>query len=1202
VVDKKILETIENIGVNMRLKSLELDGFKSFVDETHIDFTSGFTAIVGPNGCGKSNVSDAIRWVIGEQSSKSLRGTKSTDLIFNGSSTRKAVNRAEISLTLGQVPAGIRIANVPNVSDEVKVTRCYHRSGESEFYINQVPCRLKDITDFLLDVGISPKVLSVIEQGHIQDIIVSKPENRRILIEEAAGILKFKHRKNEALRKLDASTQNLERITDIVQELGRQAESLKRQAAKAERYKQYQGEVKELSLKLFAKKIRQYKIDLEAIEEEFAEQAESKAEKNTRASFLDNQITQLNLEIEEAFRLLTEKRERVYQLANKMSKSEHTIELKKSQIDQSETDICSATDDIARLQGEITDQADQAEDQRTQLGTLSDEINTEESKLAEENKMLDEKRSCLNDIETQVKEGDMQVLKLFHNISQNKSDLTALETRGESLEHRKQTLKTEFEEINTLKEKVSASLDQSNALFQEKSEQLAQLKSNRETLHQKTEQQRQQLSSETDRLDTLKEEYLSQSSLLTSLKELRSKFEGFEDGVQSLMNYNENGGRLTGLREVLADILKTPAEYEMAIATALGEKLQSVIVNSYDDSVEAITYLKEHSSGRSSFIPLNMKAPDTPPVYLNGNPGILGKALNFVECEEEYRQVIEMLLGHVVLVTDLATAVQVFQNPEFNGSVVTRNGEMIDSQGMVFGGSVQKDSSSLLSQNREVEELEAKTGQLNENVGSALSTVEESKNFLVDMERQLEEAGRAVHEVDIALNNSRNEREQNQKELERLGLKLSSLEQEQNVGRQELAELKSRKETLVAEMENSNAEKTRQEEALSGLRHELDSFRTILEEKSNEIGGIKVRIASLKGKRENTLTEINRLDLQQENHRHQIQKRENDTADSQKRIDETQLAIEFTEKEILEDVREKDGLEEEAIHEEEALREKEGSVKQMEQESKELSRTIQELTEAISKVELKRSEIKIQLAHIEERTFEDFNVTLPELMNREPEEFDVQEVDQAVRELRQKIGRMGEVNLAALSDFQKTNERYQFLKTQQEDLSDSIHLLHQTIERISRTTRQRFVDTFEKVNENFKEIFAHLFRGGKAELSLTDESNPLESGVEISANPLGKHMQNLTLLSGGEKSMTAIALMFAVFKVRPSPFCLLDEVDAPLDEANVIRFQEMLKQMSGNTQFILITHNQKTMSFADVLYGITMEERGVSKAVSVNLN
>jgi len=411
-----------------------------------------------------------------------------------------------------------------------------------------------------------------------------------------------------------------------------------------------------------------------------------------------------------------------------------------------------------------------------------------------------------------------------------------------------------------------------------------------------------------------------------------------------------------------------------------------------------------------------------------------------------------------------------------------------------------------------------------------------------------------------------------------------------------------RKESFILEIESSNLEKFQQEEALSLLRQKLDSCRVSLEEKSDEIGNIKVQIASLRGRKENTLTEINRLDLQQDNHRHQIRKRENDTEESQQKIDETQQTIGVIEKDILQGVREKDQLEEEAITDEETLREKEESVKEMEKESKDLSRQIQELTETIAKIELKQSEIKIQLAHIEERTFEDFNVTLTELLNRTAEEFDVQEVEQATRELKEKIKRMGEVNLAALSDFHTTNERYQFLKTQQEDLSDSIHLLHQTIERINRTTKQRFLDTFERVNENFKEIFAHLFRGGKAELSLTDESNPLESGVEISANPLGKRMQNLTLLSGGEKAMTAIALVFSVFKVRPSPFCLLDEVDAPLDEANVVRFQEMLKQMSENTQFILITHNQKTMSFADVLYGITMEERGVSKAVSVNLN
>jgi chromosome segregation protein len=1187
----------------MLLKSLELDGFKSFVDGTHIDFTSGLTAIVGPNGCGKSNVSDAIRWVIGEQSSKSLRGTKSEDLIFNGSSTRKPVNRAEISLTLSRVPQGIRIANVPNVADEVKVTRCYHRSGESEFYINQVPCRLKDITDFLLDVGISPKVLSVIEQGHIQDIIASKPESRRILIEEAAGILKFKHRKNEALRKLDASTQNLERITDIVQELGRQAESLKRQAAKAERYKKFQGEIKELSLKLFAKKIRQYTADLKVIGEEFSAQTENKTAKNTRASFLDNQITQLNIEIEETLGLLNEKKEGVYQLTNKISKNEHTIELKKSQINQAETDIRSAKNDVTQLQKEIVDQSNEAQNQRAQLGTLSEEISTEEHKLTEESRILEEKKEYLNAIENEVKEGSAQSLELLHDISKKKSDLAALESQSDSLRHRDQKLSTDYEETSSLREEFLVSLNQSNAIVQEKSEHLEELKNNRQLLYQKTEQKRQQLTSETNLLDTLKEDYLTQSSLLTSLKELRNKFEGFEDGVRSLMNHNENGGRLKGLRRVLADVLKTPVKYEAAITAALGEKLQGVIVNSYDDSVEAITYLKENSSGRSSFIPLNMKENQDPPVYLNGNPGILGKALNFIECEEEYQQVIEMLLRNVVLVTDLSTAVQVFQNPEFNGTVVTQNGEMIDSQGMVFGGSVdEKSTSNLLSQNREMEELATKTNQLNENYKTALKISDENKNSLEKMELKLAEENQAIHQVELALNDSRNELEQHRKEIERLESKLSLIKQEQSDGKKGMSELNLRKESLVSEIENSDLKRNQLEEALNLLQQKLNSCKVALEEKSDGIGNIKVQIASLKGKKENTLTEINRLELQQDNHRHQIRKRENDTKESQQKIDETQQTIKIIEKGILHDVREKDRLEEEVITDEENLREKEESVKEMEKESKDLSRNIQELTETISKIELKQSEIKIQRAHIEERTFEDFNVGLTELLNRPAEEFDVKEVEQATRELKEKIGRMGEVNLAALSDFRTTNERYLFLKTQQDDLADSIHLLHQTIERINRTTKQRFLDTFEKVNEKFKETFAHLFRGGKAELSLTDKSNPLESGVEISANPLGKRMQNLTLLSGGEKAMTAIALVFSVFKVRPSPFCLLDEVDAPLDEANVVRFQEMLKQMSENTQFILITHNQKTMSFADVLYGITMEERGVSKAVSVNLN
>ena len=393
-----------------------------------------------------------------------------------------------------------------------------------------------------------------------------------------------------------------------------------------------------------------------------------------------------------------------------------------------------------------------------------------------------------------------------------------------------------------------------------------------------------------------------------------------------------------------------------------------------------------------------------------------------------------------------------------------------------------------------------------------------------------------------------------------------------------------------------------EEESLEKERIELEESRKTLERNLMEISGLKVLVTSLIGRRENTLTEIKRLTLQQKNLQQQIENREKDMVSNQNRIIEIDNDVSVLEGNVLKQTKEKDTLNNRAVKEEENLRENEDSQKQTDQNIRELSRKLQEITEILSQIEIKRSEIKLQNAHIEERAYEDFNATREELSAAHDEKIVENEIEESVKDLKEKLARLGEVNLAALSEFEKTNERYTFLKEQQDDLAESIELLHSTIEKINCTTQERFLDTFNKVNENFKEVFARLFQGGKANLTLMDESNPLDSGIEITANPIGKSMQNLSLLSGGEKSMAAIALVFAVFKVRPSPFCLLDEVDAPLDEANVVRFQEMLKEMAVNTQFIIITHNQKTMTFANALYGITMEEKGVSKAVSVNFN
>jgi chromosome segregation protein len=1185
----------------MYLKNLEIEGFKSFVDPTNLEFKNGFTAIVGPNGCGKSNVSDAIRWVIGEQRSKTLRSTRITDLIFNGSSSRKPVNRAEISLTLSNVASGIRIAGVPNSAEDVKVTRCYHRSGESEFYINQIPCRLKDITDFLLDAGISPKVLTIIEQGHIQDIIISKPEERRVLIEEAAGILKFKHRKNEAIRKLDSSRQNLERVADIVQELARQVESLKRQAAKAERYKNFKAEIKELSLKLFSVKVRRYQSQLQEIETELQEQTEKKTEWNTRHATFENQIAQLNVEIEESLSQLNEARETIHQLSSQIGNSEQSIAFKKEQKSEAEVDIESATTEVSQMTGEIGNLTTKIESERLNLSSTSQEINEQEIVLDQANTESEKQKEALQEIQERVLNGERNVLNIFQQTAQSKNQLTALETRVQGFETRNEKLLSEKEEAHSQIQENQSALEQGQAEHQQKNDELLRLKDQQEALRQETTLHSQQLQDEIDSHSSKKEDYFHKASLLGSLEKLRSQFEGFHEGIKSLMG-NENGERIPGIREVLVDVLQTPAEYEVAIETALGEKLQSVIVNSYSDSMEAIGYLKNHHSGRGLFVPLNPKSVPSAPLYLNGTQGVVGKALNFVECQEEYRPVIELLLKSVVIVQDMDVALHLHQDSNFQGTVVTLNGEMIDPNGFITGGSLENASSSLLARNREIETLTDNVSRLKEELDTSQENIEQKKQKLSELESTLRQLDQSTLSTELETNNKLRDLEQWSKELTRLKIRVTAIDEEVTALNTEKGELISEKSLLDQQLASAEEKRIQEEELLGSYREELEQSRSGLEKIVSEISRLKVLIASLIGRRENTLTEIKRLELQQQNLKQQIERREADRIANLNKITEIGTEISTLEESVLKLSREKDQLSETAIQAEESLRQKEDNLKDSEQDTRELSRKIQEITETLSRIEIKRSENRLQIVHLEERAYEDFNATREELQTSYDENIDENETDERVKNLKEKVSKLGEVNLAALSDFEKTNERYSFLKKQQDDLAESIELLHSTIEKINLTTQQRFLDTYKLVNENFKEIFARLFQGGKANLTLTDESNPLDSGIEITANPMGKSLQSLALMSGGEKAMTAIALMFAVFKVRPSPFCLLDEVDAPLDEANVVRFQEMLKEMAINTQFIIITHNQKTMTFANALYGITMEEQGVSKAVSVHFN
>ncbi len=1186
----------------MKLKSLELIGFKSFGENAHLDFTQGFTAIVGPNGCGKSNISDAIRWVIGEQNSRALRGQKLTDLIFNGSASRKALNRAEISLVLEEIPMGIRVANVPLAGTEVKVTRCYHRSGDSEYFINQIPCRLKDIIDLFLDLGISSRSMTIVEQNHVQEIISAKPEQRRYLIEEAAGILKFKHRKHEAELKLNASRQNLLRISDIVQELSRQTDSLKRQADKAERYKRYRAELKNFSLNLFSQKLRLFQKELEKLEKELTVTEEKKVKLTSSSSTVENKIEELKEEISELQIQIEHRKDSIQSLASQISKDEHSIELKQTQVDAAEKDSSSAENEISEMKREIHELESDTITQRAELGKVAEEIDSQENTCDELAKRTEDKREALRAEENLLRNKENRGREIYAQLSQKNNACSVLDTRIENIESRAEKLKRERQESLEEKEKTEALATSSETLFEEKCNALEALRSREEDVKENIQNCKNQLQAREEEYEKIREEYFARNSYFDSLKALRQKLEGFDEGVKVLMS-NTNGDRLPGLLEIMVDVLKAPEEIEPALEAVLGNRLQSVIVDSYSDSLQAINYLKTNQSGRGSFIPKVPRSFEKPPIVLNGNPAVRGKLKDMVECPTEYKSIVDHLLGDVVLVEDLETALGLYTKPGFQGAVVTQAGEIFDSQGVVSGGNIKSGSSGLLTQKRELEELKEEIEILRAKMESAKEAKETVGESLAELERQLSEIRPQLHDMEVEKEGRRKDLEQVKKELERLDRKLSALDYERSSGEMELEELAKERDSMRLSLSELESERGQIESEVEKAKSNLEAIREELEKNNSDLNSQKVLIASLKGKRDIILSDIKRLIAQKENYEIRVEKREKDTKDNVEKIIQFKGEIEEIEKEIIVKAREKDESSETLVEIEEMFREKDNILDDAEKESKSLFKEFQENAEVLSRHELRRSEIKIQSAHFQEQAFNDFNVTLEEILENYNEKIDDEaEIEEHLRELRRKIERMGEVNLAALSEYEQANERYTFLSRQQQDLTESMETLTQAIDKINQTTLERFTDTFTKVNEQFSKIYARLFQGGKAHLSLCDENNPLESGVEIFAQPQGKKMQNLGLLSGGEKAMTALSLIFALLKIRPTPFCFLDEVDAPLDEPNVVRFQTMLQELTEKTQFILITHNQRTMSFANILYGVTMEERGVSKIVSVNLN
>ena len=1185
----------------MRLKSLEMVGFKSFAERTILQFPPGIASIVGPNGCGKSNVVDALRWVMGEQSARHLRGQLMGDVIFNGSERLPPTGMAEVSLILDNED-GRGPAEYSSLA-EIMITRRLFRSGESEYEINKISCRLKDIIELFLGTGVGNKAYSMVEQGRVDEMINAKPEDRRALIEEAAGTSKYRSRKLVAERKLERTHQNLLRVNDIVREIERQIRSMELQAKKAERYRALKQELKDKDLAWSARQKKILESEIAQVEMKLKESEDRLAHLLATLHTKEAESESLRLSLLETEREVGAKQEAVYQQKVLHQGIEQKIHFTRKDRDELEetkrkiqTELASMQDKLQALSREI-DELKKAQESFVQLSLF------EENFLKDKETELEKVRSEISSLQSGTEQEKGTLIELANRTAHLKNDLGAAERkRGElqaGLARNREENSGAFQSLASWTEKREerkAALERSS----ERAGEVERESNEASAAIQKWTREKEELE---QKITALKERLQDARSLLLSLEELQRNYDGYQEGVRAIMLKRQRESAFEGVYGLVAEVIEAPEDYEKALAAVLGDRLQYIIVQSHEAGLKAIEHLKQESSGRGSFIPMRLsKKGERRPLPL-GQPEVIAPLLERVSVKEGYREIADYLLGDVVLVRDLPSAFQLWSRNGFINTLVTLEGEIIDPSGVVTGGSVKSLEGSFLSQRRRIKELQA----LSSEIESQLH--EEDNGFGILRERlERMEARRAVlveESHNLALEKVRLEHDllQAEQEVARLNETLQGRAQEAA----DLSEmLKSVEEEIAGghrQVEAVTRERTEREKTLAERQEALAVLTRESETLEANVTDSRIRGAALGERKEHVHLDLeNRLKLRQDL-LEQVGSREAQRAEAAakgKGLEEALRAAEAS----LED--EKKGLAE--------LEERlEGSRR----EYREMSRCLTEIDEAIKEVrplteatqeeknrfQLMISEKGFHLQHLADTLREKYGLELKEIQGDNPaESFLEEEVQRDIEELRRKLERMGEVNLAAIGEFEELSSRYQFLSQQKGDLEKSIADLQSTIAKLNRICRSRFKESFEEINQKFQDIFPRLFRGGKAHMVLTDENDYLETGVEIVGQPPGKKLQSISLMSGGEKALTAVSLLFAIFLTKPSPFCLLDEVDAPLDDANIDRFNEMVKEMSQISQFILITHNKRTMQVAELLYGITMEEPGASKVVSVKMS
>ena len=1179
----------------MYLKRIEMQGFKSFADKTVLEFKPGITTVIGPNGSGKSNISDAIRWVLGEQSMKSLRGAKSEDIIFAGTQARKSLGFAEVSIVIDN-----NDNKLPIEYSEVTVTRKIYRSGETGYFINKVPCRLKDILELFMDTGIGKDGYSIIGQGKIDEILSNKSEDRRHIFEEAAGIVKYRTRKQESEKKLEQTKLNLLRINDILAEIEANIEPLKLQSDKAKQFLDLREELKSIEVGLFIYNINTYKEKLEQLVKDEDIITSQKEAEDSKMEALQASKEELRQVVDDITAQIENMQNIGFESSNKIEKINSEIGISNERIQNNSANKQRLEAEILEVKNRIEELKEEQKQKLEKKTNLTSNKEKFEKELAEKETELAELSKKLSAKELEI-EGKKQIVQ--DNIDKKyelAAEINTQDVNYENLEKRKKQLKNEIDS-------VISELDSTRYGKNEISKGFYDIESKRNIAVEKLEKSVQAKEQNMQKLKQYEDE-ISKLTYTQRMKQARHQFlietekekEGYNKTVKSLLVACDKDSSLNkGIHGVLANLISVEEEYETAIEMCLGQALQNVVTSTEQDAKKMIEYLRTNSLGRASFLPIASvqgKKLDK----LTKMDGVIGIASDLVKCKKEYEQIILSLLGRTVVVEDMDTAIALAKKDKYSFRIVTLKGDIISSSGSISGGSVQTKTVNILGRSREIEDLEKELKKLEKQIADKTAEKEEYASSIGDSIEQTAKLEKELQEIEIVYATEKQKMVAVEENITRLENRLAKLKEELTQTEKQKEENRLLKEQKEAEIQAL----TQQIEELNKVIEEFalnnKDNQKYIDDLNFDITNLKISVTSFDESESSIEEMVERISQDIKNNEQSIEnKNQNILAITEENtkleqtITEYNNQIEQIKQEVTNSGTKVEELKQERIAKNEKLVNTENEIQSQ-------FSTLESLKEQIIKLDVKKTKLEQDLQQVVESLWNEYELT-PNSTEEYQKPNNVATAQKQVNSLRNKIKDLGSINIDSIEEYKKTKERYDFMSEQRLDLENTASKLRKIIGDMTTTMQNQFKEKFELINKNFNEVFTELFNGGKAELILENEENILECGIDIRVQPPGKKLQNMMLLSGGEKAFTAIALLFAILKINPAPFCILDEIEAALDDVNVYRFAEYLKKFCKQTQFLVITHRKGTMEAGDSVYGVTMEENGISKLLSIKL-